>query len=290
MDYPILLAFDSNYSKYSLVLIKNIIDKTHKKKSIIFYIVVDELTDFSFQLDYLKTNDIRFELNIIDSEEFANYMTSLHLSRGAYYLLKGLEIVSNYHDYCLYMDIDIYVKIPIETIFSELSNLHSLTVPSIDDDYFGSGLFLVNFLKNKEKFSMKNFNSIYLKYRDSIIWHDQDILNIAFKNDWKKISILWDFNSQYWKFGKKHYKKIGISIHDTKIIHFAATSKPWRFSTVLPYAREWRQNYYEIYSSKPWGRVSLKELIIKLIYLVIPNPSYILKYYVKLKTRFKNKK
>ena len=286
--YPILMVFDSLYAEYSLVLIVNIISNSNYK-DVFFHLITDESTDFSFQESYLKFKSIEYKLYRVNIDDYNDFPVSGHITKGAYYLLNALEIIDEKNNSILYLDIDIYVNDDITKVFNYYDDRFSLNcIDSNESSYFGSGFFLINIERAKKRFTMDNFREV-LKNNKNIKWHDQDILNLVFEDDSiKNIPYIWDFSVLHYLTDKKSFHKRQISLDVAKSIHYPGTTKPWRYSTVLPFAREWREIYYKIYNRKPWSKITPKELLLRILYTLFPNSTILFRIHGHLR-KFKRK-
>lgn len=277
-QYPILLVFDSSYAEYSLVLISSIINNS--SNLVFFHLVTDNETDYELQEKFLTDNKVEYMLYRINSSVFDKFPLSGHITKGAYYLLYSLEIIEKGNSkVILYLDIDILVKEDITKVFDLFDSRFSLNcINSSDDDYFGSGFLLINTEKALEKFKLSSFIDA-LNTNPNITWHDQDLLNIVFKDDSvKNIPYDWDFPIQHYVVDKIKFQEKGQNLLSAKSIHFLGTTKPWRYSTILPFAKEWQTLFFDIYGKKPWIKVTLKEFILKILYIVFPNPKILFQF------------
>jgi lipopolysaccharide biosynthesis glycosyltransferase len=273
--YPMLMVFDSLYAEYTLVLIVNIINNSNYKE-VFFHLITDGSTDFSFQESYLKSKSIEYKLYRVNIDDYNDFPVSGHITKGAYYLLNALEIIDEKNNSILYLDIDIYVNDDITKVFNFYDDRFSLNcIDSNESSYFGSGFILINIERAKKRFTMDNFREV-LKNNKNIKWHDQDILNLVFEDDSiKNIPYIWDFPVQNYLVDKKFFHKRLISLDVAKSIHYPGTTKPWRYSTVLPFAKEWRAIYYELFNRNPWDKITVKELTLRVLYLAFPNPKFL---------------
>ena len=281
--YPILLVFDGLYAEYALVLIVSIINKTNHQE-VFFQLITDEATDFSFQESYMKSRNIKYKLYRVNKYEHNDFPTSGHITKGAYYLLSALDLIEERNNWLLYLDIDIYVKDDITKVFNFHDDRFSLNCISSDETkYFGSGFILINIDRAKKLFTMDNFRKV-LKNNKDIKWHDQDILNLVFQDDSiKNIPYIWDFPVQHYIVNRKSFHKRQIVIDNAKSIHYPGTTKPWRYSTILPFAKDWRAIYYEIYQRNPWEKITIKEFILRVLYLVFPNPKFLFQLHKRVR-------
>jgi lipopolysaccharide biosynthesis glycosyltransferase len=172
----------------------------------------------------------------------------------------------------------------ITKVFEYANKFYALNcINSGPGNYFGGGFFLINLTKAKNKFNLNMVRSVY-DSNPEIKWMDQDLLNIIFKDDSiKNIPYVWDFPVQNYLLNKRSFHNNNLRLRDAKSIHFPGTTKPWRFSTILPFAREWRKVYLKIYKSSPWSKITIKEFLLRFLYLIFWNPSTIFKISKKLK-------
>lgn len=286
-DYNVLLVFDSNYSRFSMVLITNILDNS-SKKNYHFFLITDTETDYSFEEMLLRENNVSFTIIRVNISDFEIFHTSGYITKGAYYLLSALDLIPASIDKLLYLDLDIYVVGDLAEIYKYFSSRHSLTTINNYKDYFGSGLLLINTNLAKKKFTISNFKNVYEKHYQSKIktsfQHDQELLNFVFKNDYSAtIPYIWDFTLLRYMLNKAKWHKEGLYLEDVKSVHYPGTTKPWRYSTTLPYVKEWQQVYLKIYNELPWGNVTCRERFLKAVFIIFPNPRLPIKIHAKIK-------
>jgi len=286
--YPILLVFDRFYSEYTLVLIANIIERTNYQ-NIFFHLITDEETDFSFQESFLKSNSIKHKLYRVNSHDYNAFPTSAHITKGAYYLLNALELIEEKNKTLLYLDIDIFVIDDITEVFSYYDDRFSLNcLMSSDSNYFGSGFLLINLEKAKQLYTMNNFKNV-LNKNPNINRHDQDLLNIVFNRDFvKNIPSIWNLHLSGYLVNKKFFHRSNIFLADAKSVHYPGTNKPWRFSSILPFATEWREIYFKIYNRNPWSKITPNEFMLRILYTLFPNPRILYRIHGHLR-KFKRK-
>ena len=104
--------------------------------------------------------------------------------------------------------------------------------------YFQSGVLLMDLIKFRENKYIDKFKKITNDPKYNLVWHDQDILNIAFKDNWQELPI-W-FNTCF-NIRKKYSEKI---IKDKVILlHFDGGRKPWNYYSNDFVYKIWYKNY-----------------------------------------------
>ena len=286
-EYNVLLVFDSSYSKYSIVLITNILENS-SNKNFHFFLITDTETDYSFEEMLLEQNNVSFNLIRVNTNDFEIFHTSGYITKGAYYLLAAIDLIPANIDRLLYLDLDIYVVGDLTEIYKYFSYSHSLTTINNYKNYFGAGLLLINTKLAKNKFTMNNFKTIYeVNYQSNIktsFMYDQELLNFVFKNDYSAtIPYTWDFTPLRYKLNKAFWNKNGLYLKDVKSVHYPGTTKPWRYSTTLPFVKDWQKVYFRIYNELPWKKITFRERLLKIVFIIFPNPRIPLQIYTKIK-------
>lgn len=282
--FPIVVVFDRSFNEYMLTLVKNLYDNSLHKSKLMFYLITESENELNYERQYLKSLSldheiIQVDLNLIKSR-FKSHVP--HISLATYYKLLILDLIDSQDEYLLVMDVDIYNIEDVVNVFEYKSKDYSITsVDSLsEDDYFGAGFYIINVKLAKKKYNLEHFYTTYLQNIEKIKWNEQDLLNYVFVNDSiKKIPYVWDFPVQSYITNKTGFHDKGLHLIDAKSIHYPGTSKPWRYSTILPFVKEWRQIHLDIYGKNPWDRVTTKELILRLLFVVFPNPSVLFSFH-----------
>ena len=268
--FNIAIAFD-NQQNIALVLIKNIIDKSVKKE-LCFHIFIDQKTDFEWHEKLLKSWKVIFSIYRINEEDlggmYIDRVHYTHITNASFYRLLMPSILNNLQCF-LYIDTDTYINCDIREIFDYCSSTHALTVAS-EREGFNAGVLLINpknFLhelpieKSIELFNQHKFIS------------DNELLVYFFRNP---ATLPIHFNYPAHSVTKKN--------NSLKIIHFMGTTKPWRYSTNLKFTKEWRSIHIAIFGKNPWDKITIKERILRITYMISPSPKLL----YSLVSRFKN--
>lgn len=273
--YNILLQFDEQIEQ-SIVLIKNIILQSDKKL-ITFHIFHSSNSTLDYQIKWMKENDIYYIFYPINESETSfirtNRVTYPHVSNAAFYKLLVGEIINENIQSILYLDLDLYIKGNVIDIFKEIDDISPIIVAE-EMSGFNTGVVLFNLKPFRKILPITEIKRLMIQYNFP---SDNEFLEFVFRYSHKKISFKWNFKVQSeiieLNFSELYYKRLS----EARIIHFVGTTKPWRFSTNLPFTLEWRKLYTSIYNRKPWDKVALKEVLLRLLYIVFPNPKNLFK-------------
>lgn len=113
----------------------------------------------------------------------------------------------------------------------------------LDSDYFNAGILVFNLKRIRYLFDdpFNYFFECYNQYRDRITLQDQDILNIAFKDEVKLISLAWNMNSRIFSQNILDHKYNDLdeieALSSIGVLHYTDTYKPWKFFCRHPYAK-----------------------------------------------------
>ncbi|CAB4914500.1 unannotated protein [freshwater metagenome] len=170
-----------------------------------------------------------------------------HLTMITYARLLLSEILPKNVDRVLYLDSDLIVLGDLtslcNTVFKDeyivaVNQLHWTknsgsdllrSKQLINENYFNAGVMLIN-LKRWRKDSMADLLlKTGIEYKNDLVYWDQDILNIAFKDGWKETD--------------KSFNALELTlkvIPDPIVIHFTGPIKPWHIISTHPYKKLYR--------------------------------------------------
>jgi lipopolysaccharide biosynthesis glycosyltransferase len=281
--YDIALGFD-NQQNYALALIKNIINKSDTKE-LFFHIFVDLKTDFEWHEDWLLHFGVNYKIYRMTSSDIKNSKTNSKVNRltnATLYRIFMAEKIDESVEYFSYLDTDLYINFDIRELFIYTKNRTTLVANSSEQSIFNSGVLLINRKQYLENLDLDLLNT------DKPI-DDQLFLFANFRESTSQFPTLYNFPIEYYVTNKKRYNMMDIYLKDAKVIHFMGSLKPWRFSTKLPYTREWRENYITVFNEKPWLKeITLKELILWLAYRTLDKRLIFYSFYIIRKLIIKN--
>jgi lipopolysaccharide biosynthesis glycosyltransferase len=267
----ITLAFDSQ-EKYSVVLIKNIVDLSDAM-DLTFHIFLPKNTDYSEHESKLNKWNILYKVYFIDdiliNDLQINKDVYPWISNSAFYRLLIPELLPDSVFTYLYLDTDIWVNFDIRELFHHYKKEAPLIVASVGMG-FNSGVMLIEknifskwlpFEKAKsliKEHNNESDNELLIDYFDNlnqfvgfefnypVYFHaiSSEYLGVFLNNPLRYIGL------------SVKKRSLNIKLKNIKIAHFAGPYKPWNFNNSLPYSRNWRNLYYEIYNEYPWSRVT----------------------------------
>ena len=113
-------------------------------------------------------------------------------------------------------------------------------------NYFNSGVLLVNLDYFREHHLEQRVNEMLTVYRKYIVLHDQDVLNIVFRDSKKLLSDKWNY------LGGRTTAEFRHEYRDRNmqpiIVHFIGPIKPWHWGCRHIYTRE----YLNYLKKTPW--------------------------------------
>jgi lipopolysaccharide biosynthesis glycosyltransferase len=280
--FNILIQFDEQY-RQSIVLIKNIMVNSDITR-IMFHIFHATKMDLDFQINWLRENKINYKIYQIELDYINFFKLDKnkypHITDATFFKLLISEKIDHDVHSILYLDLDIFIVGDILDIFDELDSQNPIIVAE-ENAGFNAGVILYNLDLYR---TILTFNEIINLMKDFKFASDNDFLEYVFAQNHKKISPVWNFKVQSVLMEGLPRIVFKEKINQARIIHFVGTTKPWRYSTNLPYSDEWRKLYFSIYGNYPWESVTIKERLIKVLYKIFPNPRLLIRFHIFLKT------
>jgi lipopolysaccharide biosynthesis glycosyltransferase len=108
--------------------------------------------------------------------------------------------------------------------------------------YFQAGMVRVDIALWRNLDIEHEFNAILVESSNRILWWDQDVLNIAFKDNWQRIPVSYNFCRVVRNSLVNPQHSVSIS---PKIIHFDGGDRPWDISRTDSYGLLWYAAYYD---------------------------------------------
>lgn len=185
---------------------------------------------------YLKKNleKNNFEIEVIRSSVY-NLPSNAHFSIDMYLRLFAFDLLPNV-DKALYLDADIIVNMDIKELYNQ--NIEDKLVAAVEDygfvlnykrdssywvnknsTYLNSGVVLFNLDLFRKKISIDNIIDVINKYKEQLLYPDQDVLNLLL-SDSDFIVLDERFNNQIC------IKRKEMNI-DNSIVHYTGNWKPW---------------------------------------------------------------
>lgn len=270
-EINIALAFDENFITPFYVLLTSIFENNRDNKIILHVIAtgVDE-EEKSEISRYVEANmaDIYF-YNLSEQKKLESlqniHLESARYTIAIYYRLFFAIIIPESVKKVLYMDVDTIVlqnladlynlninPFPVAAVkdntFGILNEKDLLEATGIDvNDYFNSGVLLIDTGRWKEEKISERTLKFISENKNLLKYPDQDALNHVLKNNWYKLSNLFNFGHS--EISIQLTKKEVLKNNKIVIIHYTS-SKPWHFTN----SARLRSIYYGYFKKSPYTK------------------------------------
>lgn len=235
----ILITTDGNYLPHAYELI-NSIKMYNENKLNIFLIYCDlkeeDINDFK---EFITSNNYgSVHTYYIDASKYDLPLQISYLSITAYIRLFAPLLIKEKIDRILYLDCDIICRGSIEPLYNAdfegkpiaaCINMNYETNPDFnynlgleeDNEYINSGVLLINVEEYKKIVNEQIIIDCIKEYRDRLVQHDQDLINILFYKNMKLLSTTYNYQI----LRPEREAKI-----DNCLTHYAESPKPWEDS------------------------------------------------------------
>lgn len=272
MNISITISTDDNYCMHASSLVLSILENSNPVDFYKFYIFYSTSGLSSKNIEKLHKIFEEFNCELI-FKELKDIFTKFkcdtkHLNSAAYYRLISLDRIPEKR--VIYLDIDTIVESDMRELYN--FDLEGKAVGAVSDyivgvrgneDYFNSGVLLVDL----DKWKSQNYSKKSLDYLEKnakkLKFADQDALTHVFYGKWKKLplrfnrqKIIHEFSNSEMKLSKKEYDKL---LKFPSIIHYTGPRKPWHFKYVFPD----KKNYIKYIEKTPWKNEINKDISIK---------------------------
>lgn len=248
---PIFLSADNNYAPFVATTIASICDNT--KSFCDFYVLDGGIAEENkAKICELKKKFDNFSLDFIlinEQKLFADFQICRHYSKTMYARFLIPQIKPNLEK-VLYSDVDVIVLGDIKTMYDE--NLEGYALGAVPEYFenkilypnrhiltnkhfrFASGNLLINCKKWINEKILEQCIETEKKYRNVLKYPDQDILNIVFCNNYKKLEPRYCYTIQ---------NDVCFPVNDVVICHYNGEVKPWQISedvstNLIPYFKK----------------------------------------------------
>lgn len=256
----VVLAADNNFAMPMAVTIQSILDNSSTHTHYFIHILDGGIAKKSRLKILNSLASERCQINWIDAKQIEKKLSALALpikscfSIVTYFRFMLADVLPNSISRVIYLDSDVVVLNDLETLWNteldefalaavidptihtigKATHLEQLELTQHDRllPYFNAGVILINLdLWRKEKI-VEQLLSIAEKHKASLLFQDQDVLNIVLRERWLPLSPIW--NQTPYLFDEESAKNASYpaeQIEDARtvpaIVHFAANPKPW---------------------------------------------------------------
>ena len=257
---PIVASSDDNYAYPLGVMFISLLENTRAPERFHLFVVdggirsqkkqqlTDSVNQYNSQLTFLNVN----------SDLYANFPTSAHISAPAYYRISIPELFDTSVERVIYLDCDLVIKADLQALWQQtldgyavgaVENISSSTyrASGLDQqDYFNSGVLLIDLQRWREQRIPEKIRAFKQEHPELICTNDQCALNGVFRGDWKRLPLHWNHQSGLFR-SSKQVKRLKLhadfekSLWSPNIIHYIGWSKPWLMPCYHPLAGEYRR-------------------------------------------------
>lgn len=249
---PIFLASDDNYAPYVCTMMFSILDNT--KTKINFYVLDGGITNKSKKL--IKESLKCFKHYTVEYIDMKNYGLEKFPNLRHY----SLNTFSRYFipkikpklGKILYMDVDIIVKGDIAELYNHdlgeyplgailedfYTNNYKYLKASIYPDYkggsnyFNAGVLLIDVQKFIQNNISQRCIDLTVEIGDKLSCADQDIFNIIFENNFKKLDYKYNYMPDHFDYLKKLHPDRAEQIRSDAVVLHYTHCKPWFYGSV----------------------------------------------------------
>lgn len=263
----IVLSFNDRYLKPACATINSILAHTANKNDITFYVLHDEGLSQStiHRMEDIYEGEAHFYfIKVKDNFVHKFPLNRKHINVNAYYRLILQNMIPHHIDRIIYLDTDTIICGDIVDLWN--FNLNNNIIAGVldesgivcswrlwgahmNDRYINSGVLLLDLKQAREKYGNLDFLYARSFYENdvNITMQDQDILNIAYKDDIALLPLNWNVPSSVYYRKSAHSdgdyegrenvfsdQERQDAVNHPKIIHFTGKQKPWKFNSMHP--------------------------------------------------------
>ena len=235
---------DKNYAKYLALSMATVLTSKAPDEKIKFFILDGGLTTKDRENIFKLKNISDCEINFINvsKDVFADCPLgeSKYLSIAMYYRLLLPDFLPDI-DKIIYLDCDVQVKGSLKELFN--TNLEENILGAVHDinnemmskiwhlnEYYNSGVLLLNLDKLRKIEFTRNLYNYINEYQSKLLYPDQDLINICFKNQIKTLDPKWNFQSLHINRNNANTNSI--------INHYIAAKKGFYIHRAFPLIRK----------------------------------------------------
>jgi lipopolysaccharide biosynthesis glycosyltransferase len=199
-----------------------------------------------------------------------------HVSPATFYRLFIAEILPPEFDQAVYLDADMLALRSIAPLFSEpVSGLvaaadHCTPANEVrlwgecGGSYFQAGVLSIPLKKWREQGLLQSSLQVMASNHHRILLWDQDVLNIALRDQWQRIPIWYNVHAAL----SHSFSQAELEKHAC-VIHFTGRHKPWNALDSSPFTAQWDAAYADAFgvpfdrsAFQPSSRSRLKHAVL----------------------------
>lgn len=242
----VCLSSDDNYSPFVATTAYSLLSKTHSFIEIyVLSLGISILNQEKIKKSLSSFENFSVTFVPINSEELGDLPERPNLSRAMYLRYCIPDILPDNVKKAIYTDVDVIFVGDIAELWNETLDEYPIAaVPSQriytcnsykrekkrlrlseDHDFFMSGLLVIDCLQWKKNNYLSKLLSKTLEMADTLHLPDQEVMNIVFDNNYKRLSPKYCIIGKL-QFSDYSHKKLE-NIYDSKVIVHFPGEKPW---------------------------------------------------------------
>lgn len=254
----VCLTFDDNFWAPAYALMRSACLFTKRRADLVFHLLHRPLApehraDLDRIVDEFEATLVYYDLDRapVFADIAARMPYNKRLTNIVYARLVIDRILPDQIERVLYLDCDMLIKAPLETLFERDLNGHPIAaapepfavritggrdlIRNRDifdpaDPYFNAGLILIDLRQWREADILGRLEAALADGTMARIYYDQDFLNLVFKNQWLVLERAWNVID-----ARHAHEPL-----DCRILHYTGERKPWHLISGTAFAKLYR--------------------------------------------------
>lgn len=259
---PIVMAFDPGFLMPSAVTMISVLENGNEETRYIFFVLTEpEYANMDrglFDCIASRYPNFSYEYIYVEDKMFSETRLPMHVTSKLTFARMLIPISFPALDYCIYLDGDVIARQDIgllwemATEYTALDTCYLMAAPDLSlqngqgafferfrqrlgwdnlNNYFNSGVLVMNLRKLREDHMLENFQSHADK---EYYFGDQDILNVCCRGKTAMLPVRWNMypgnigDESMLRTGCTALDKADIMSGYAAILHFAGADKPWK--------------------------------------------------------------
>ncbi|MFT8732735.1 MAG: DUF4422 domain-containing protein [Acetobacter fabarum] len=254
----IAISFDDNYAEHALVALYSLLSNTQNGSHIHFHVLHDQrLSPANIHRTQQTFPGSKFSFYDVSADSFSNFLphNRQHISRNTYYRLIMHEVLPADIKRLIYVDLDTIFCDDITLLWNMdlkgkilggcmdeggITHSRKLFGRNYNTNYINAGILVIDLAAAREKYGNLKFLYLesFVKNIKSITLQDQDIINIAFRDDIQILPLRWNAGGRLYSHNEQDVAYTDQEQDDAAtnpaIVHFTGEAKPWVASCEHP--------------------------------------------------------
>lgn len=254
----IALTFDDNYWAPAYATMRSICLSTKRRTDLVFHLCHRSLStahrqdlekigsEFGASLRYYDIDQLSLFTDVAARAPLNQRLSNIVYARLLFDRFLPQDIAR-----LTYLDCDMMVRAPIEEVaecalegqaiaavdephkwlithYRDMEGNRDLFDPA--DSYFNAGLLVIDMAAWRAAHVMERLEAAMADGTMSRIYYDQDLLNLIFKDNWRRLDQMWNVVDP----------RLPIQALNPKLVHYTGNRKPWNLVSLTAYARIYR--------------------------------------------------